>query len=464
MAGQESSSKLPCDIRVGVVGNVDAGKSTLIGVLTSGTLDDGRGLARSGVFRHKHELDSGRTSSISHHILGFDANREPVQTQGQGRNRTWKTIGDHSETVIVFIDLAGHEKYLKTTICGLSGSYPDYVCALIGANMGISKMTKEHIGVAIALQIPLFVVITKVDICPPGVLKSTLNTVLRLLKSPQAGKLPVVVRSASDINTVLNNASSDGNATDSSSGCGRLGQRVCPIFLASCVSGVGVDLLKTFLSRLRPYRSWVGRGIQPAHLQIDEAFLVSGVGIVVSGTVISGVIQANDHMLLGPFADGSFLPVQIRSLQCRRSPLSSASPGVACAVSLRSLLRKSPIKLLRPFLRRGMVLIARTGTPTACRRFDAEILVLHHPTTIRPNYQAVVHCGSIRQTAAIESIQKVNNEAVPGELVKSLRTGDKATVRFRFLSRPEYICCDETIIFREGSCKGIGTIKNTFVQ
>jgi GTPase len=51
-------------------GNVDAGKSTLIGVLTRGKLDNGRGLARSNVFQHKHEITSGRTSSISQQIMG----------------------------------------------------------------------------------------------------------------------------------------------------------------------------------------------------------------------------------------------------------------------------------------------------------------------------------------------------------------------------------------------------------
>lgn len=48
------------EIRVAVVGNVDAGKSTLLGVLTHGELDNGRGLARQRLFRHKHEMESGR--------------------------------------------------------------------------------------------------------------------------------------------------------------------------------------------------------------------------------------------------------------------------------------------------------------------------------------------------------------------------------------------------------------------
>uniref|UniRef100_A0A1I8N6Q4 Tr-type G domain-containing protein n=1 Tax=Musca domestica TaxID=7370 RepID=A0A1I8N6Q4_MUSDO len=58
------------EIRVAVVGNVDAGKSTLLGVLTHGDLDNGRGHARQRLFRHKHEMESGRTSSVGNDILG----------------------------------------------------------------------------------------------------------------------------------------------------------------------------------------------------------------------------------------------------------------------------------------------------------------------------------------------------------------------------------------------------------
>jgi len=57
---------------VSVLGNVDAGKSTLLGVLTHGEHDNGRGRARLNLFRHLHEIQSGRTSCISHEILGFD--------------------------------------------------------------------------------------------------------------------------------------------------------------------------------------------------------------------------------------------------------------------------------------------------------------------------------------------------------------------------------------------------------
>ena len=61
------------DLRLAVLGNVDAGKSTLLGVLTHSELDNGHGRARLNLFRHLHEIQSGRTSSISHEILGFDS-------------------------------------------------------------------------------------------------------------------------------------------------------------------------------------------------------------------------------------------------------------------------------------------------------------------------------------------------------------------------------------------------------
>ncbi len=59
------------DIRIAVIGNVDSGKSTLVGVLTKCIMDDGRGAARTKVFNYSHEAANGRTSSIGQEIMGF---------------------------------------------------------------------------------------------------------------------------------------------------------------------------------------------------------------------------------------------------------------------------------------------------------------------------------------------------------------------------------------------------------
>jgi GTPase len=81
------------ETRIAVVGNVDAGKSTLLGVLVKGGLDDGRGKARVNLFRHKHEMESGRTSSVGMEIMGFDTKGEVVVSGVPGRKLSWEEIG-----------------------------------------------------------------------------------------------------------------------------------------------------------------------------------------------------------------------------------------------------------------------------------------------------------------------------------------------------------------------------------
>lgn len=118
------------DLRVAVAGNVDSGKSTLIGVLTGcGALDNGRGRARAQVFTHKHEMESGRTSSVSQQIMGFGAGGAVVNYTGV-RALTWADVVSRAAKIVTFFDLAGHERYLRTTVFGLTAHAPDY-CMLV---------------------------------------------------------------------------------------------------------------------------------------------------------------------------------------------------------------------------------------------------------------------------------------------------------------------------------------------
>ena len=46
-----------------------------------------------------------------------------------------KHLKPFSVQVITFIDLAGHEKYLKTTIFGMTGHAPDFAMLMVGTQM-----------------------------------------------------------------------------------------------------------------------------------------------------------------------------------------------------------------------------------------------------------------------------------------------------------------------------------------
>lgn len=132
----------------------------------------------------------------------------------------WEEISHRSAKIVTFIggsylsldicashhkvlDLAGHERYLKTTLYGLTSGAPSCVILVIGANAGVIGMSKEHLAVALALSVPIVVCITKVsrlsvvqlihwvfttvasqvDMTPPNKLEETLSQVVKILRS-----------------------------------------------------------------------------------------------------------------------------------------------------------------------------------------------------------------------------------------------------------------------------------------
>ena len=106
------------NVRIAVVGNVDAGKSTMIGTLTSSLLDDGRGSSRTSIMKHRHEIESGRTSTTSTHLMGFRSTGEAIAGRDSvraTRRKSEEEVARESYRIVTLMDLAGHEKYLKTT-------------------------------------------------------------------------------------------------------------------------------------------------------------------------------------------------------------------------------------------------------------------------------------------------------------------------------------------------------------
>lgn len=81
-------------------------------------------------------------------------------------------------------DLAGHERYLKTTLYGLTSGSPSCVILIVGGNAGLIGMSKEHLAIALALSVPVVVCITKIDMTPPNILAKTVEQVSKILRSP----------------------------------------------------------------------------------------------------------------------------------------------------------------------------------------------------------------------------------------------------------------------------------------
>lgn len=395
------------ELRIASIGNVDSAKSTTISCLAYDILDNGKGEARKKIFQHKHELNTGRTSAISQNII-IKKNK-----------------------IFNFIDLAGHEKYLKTTMSGLSGYFIDYAMVTIGGDRGIIGMTKEHMGIALALDIPIFIVITKIDVSPKDKLENIINNTIKLISSKAAGsKIPKIINHNDNI-SILDNW---------------YNKNICPVFLISNINGYNLENLKNFIYKLNSNlqtNNLKSLEISNTKFIIDDIFKIKGVGIVLSGYVKSGELLIGDQLYLGPF-QGRFKLVTIKSIHDNfKNTIEKLSCNISGCISIK-LVNSKKDSLIKNEIKKGMVLLKN---PECKKIFHADILLLKHPTTITKKYQPVIHCGSIRQTAKINFMNK--------ELI---RTGDKASVIFEFLFHPEFLEIGSKLLFRDGLTKGTGII------
>jgi elongation factor 1-alpha len=330
----------------------------------------------------------------------------------------------NSAKIIDFVDLGGHERYFKTTLRGITGHSPDYCLITVAANAGIMPMTVEHLKVVLGLRLPMIFAVTKIDLTPHLVTK-TIEDIQCLVKLPKVNAVPFQVKSAEDAVVAAKVMP-----------CGR----VAPIFTISNVSGEGLGLLRTFLNLLPPRTRWSELYNRQFIAYIDDVFNVRGVGPVVSGVIREGTVAEGELVHLGPFHDGSFRNVRIKSIHINRVFVERAMAGNDACFALAGVTFED--------IRKGMVLMATDAKPRAVSEFEAEVFILHHPTTIRQGYQAVVHAQTVRQAA---EFVKIADD-------KILRTGDYGKVRLAFLYNPEFLVEGQQFVFREANAKGIGRI------
>jgi len=428
-------NKIKEECTIAVCGPVDAGKSSLIGVLTYGELDDGRGYTRNKVLMHPHERETGRTSHITYNpLVYYKKDDNTVSLYAPKDDKILKDIKIRSKTcwntkVTSFLDLAGHAKYLKTTMFGVTGMFPDYGIVVIGANTEITKLTREHLGILLYLNIPFIITITKIDITPKDIYQNLCNQLKKLLGKTNFGKILYFINNDKETDDYVNNML--GNPD------------IIPIVSISNKVGTNIDNLHQILYLLPHREKW--SNINGSIYYVDGKFVVPGIGLVVSGTNKGNPINIKQKMYLGPFENNTFKEVVIRSIHnSLRENINSALSSLQTTLAIKG----TKEQINRNQIRKGMVLIDNIDKfkTNVVTKFKAKINILHHSTTIKSGYSPVIHCGPIRQSAKIN----LNNQI--------LRNGDTREVEFEFTYYPEFIEKNMIFFFRDGSTKGVGNV------
>ena len=343
-------------LRVALVGCSGAGKSSLLGSLTTSRLDNGRGKSRLSLLKHRHEIASGITSSVAQEILGYRevADGFEIINYRSKDVTSWSDIHNAAESLLFLSDCPGLPKYSKSFYRSIVSWRPHWTIVCIPANVSILENSTphalgatsasasmpdtgheanspypthlQHLSLSLALSLPVAVVITKLDIADRTRLRVILGQVLTIIKG--TGKTPTLLRMGSEtgqsplvgidgIDQTVNRPLMDElNSTFDTRAL--MADLKVPVIFTSCVTGVGTSQLHALLHR---FSSSHGEALQSTNLRlplqvafmVDEVFMIppskvyatdqhvsEPSGVVICGYLAQGTISVGDHLVIGP--------------------------------------------------------------------------------------------------------------------------------------------------------------------
>ncbi|HJZ20951.1 MAG TPA: selenocysteine-specific translation elongation factor, partial [Bradyrhizobium sp.] len=296
-------------------------------------------------------IDHGKTALVKA-LTGVDGDRlkeEKARGITIDLGFAYLPIGD--DLTLGFIDVPGHERFVHTMLAGASGI--DFALLVVAANDGIKPQTLEHLAIIDLLGLERgLVALTKADLV-------------------SAERLAEVT---ADIGHAV--AGSALAAAD-----------IMPV---STISGQGIERLRAALAEAA--KATIDRSAQARfRLAVDRVFTLPGVGVVVTGTVLSGAVAVGDQVTVSP----SGLSARVRSLHAQNRPAEFGRAGDRCALNLAG------DHVTRDSIHRGdVVLDPELHAPTD--RIDARLRLLPSETKpIRQWFPVRLHHGAAEVGARV---------------------------------------------------------------
>ena len=235
-------------------------------------------------------VDHGKTLLVKA-ITGIDADRLPEEKRrGMTIDLGFAYWRIDDETTIGFVDVPGHERFIRNMLCGVAGI--DFVLLVVAADDGIMPQTREHLAILDLLGVSKgLVALTKTDRVVPERTAEVTRGIDALL-----------------------------------AGTSLAGAQIVPV---SAVTGEGIATLKARLAEAARSQGEPGAGGN-FRLAIDRSFTIAGAGVVVTGTVFSGTVSVGDTVrMLG--ADRT---ARLRSLHAQNRAAQRGRKGERCALNL----------------------------------------------------------------------------------------------------------------------------------
>ena len=159
---------------------------------------------------------------------------------------------------------------------------------------------------------------------------------------------------------------------------------------------------------------------KPLRMPVQDVYTIQGVGTVPVGRIETGKIKVGDSISIMP--EG--MTAEVKSIETHHTAMQEAMSGDNIGINLRGVSKSD--------FRRGSVLGPSSNPPTIAREFQAQIIVVYHPTAIAAGYTPVLHAHTAQVAATIsEIVAKIDPRTgqPTEEKPKTIKTGDSAIVK-----------------------------------
>ena len=348
-------------------------------------------------------VDHGKTSLVKQ-ITGIDTDRlDEEKKRGLSISLGYAFLQVGDGKAIGFIDVPGHKRFINTMIAGVSSI--DLALIVVAADDGIMPQTAEHIEVLRFLGIRNYVLaVTKIDRVSNRRATEVSAQVLKLLGHP------------------------------------------CPVFPIDNISASGIPALQNYLSlTARTMKAKSDSGY--FRLSVDRSFNLKGIGLIVTGTAVSGSISEGDVLYLMPMRSS----VRVRSIHAQDNKVTTGVAGQRCALNL--------VGIDNSAVNRGDWLTSQSEARVT-DRFDCKLRISNSIKFSIKHYARVkLYLGAKRESANLCIIEKK-------ELGNQLKSGDEIFAQIIVSSKT--IChCGDAFILRDDSesvLVGGGMILNPFAK
>ncbi|MFC6836794.1 translation elongation factor EF-1 subunit alpha [Halomarina ordinaria] len=372
-----------------IIGHVDHGKSTLVGRLLF------------------------ETGSVPEHVI--EQYREEAQEKGKGgfefayvmdnlaeERERGVTIDiahqrfDTDEYYFTIVDTPGHRDFVKNMITGASQA--DHAVLVVAVDDGVQPQTQEHVFLARTLGIgELIVAVNKMDLVDyeEDRYREVVDDVKTLLEQ---------VRFRTDDASFIPCSAFEGD--NIAERTGSMSWYDGPIIL---------EALDDLPEPQPPTDA-------PLRLPIQDVYTISGIGTVPVGRVETGTLEPGMNVSFQP----SDVSGEVKTVEMHHEEVPQAGPGDNVGFNVRGIGKND--------IRRGDVCGPAEDPPSVAETFQAQVVVMQHPSVITAGYTPVVHAHTAQVACTFDSLDQKLDPAsgeVEEENPDFIESGDAAIVTLR---------------------------------